>query len=67
MTVIGVWVCVVQELLEVRGKLEVEEKQKSSLSEEIDGLSWKLQETEELQHELDDVRAQLYQVSAIGS
>ena len=59
--------CLVQELLEVRGKLEVEEKQKSSLSEEIDGLSWKLQETEELQHELDDVRAQLYQVSAIGS
>ena len=66
MTVIGVWVCVVQELLEVRGKLEVEAKQKSSLSEEIDGLSWKLQETEELQHELDDVRAQLYQVSALA-
>ena len=66
MTVIGVWVCVVQELLEVRGKLEVEEKQKSSLSEEIDGLSWKLQETEELQQELDDVRAQLYQVSTLG-
>ena len=66
MTVIGVWVCVVQELLEVRGKLEVEEKQKSSLSEEIDGLSWKLQETEELQQELDDVRAQLYQVSALA-
>ena len=58
--------CVVQELLEVRGKLEVEEKQKSSLSEEIDGLSWKLQETEELQQELDDVRAQLYQVSALA-
>ena len=66
MTVIGVWVCVVQELLEVRGKLEVEEKQKSSLSEEIDGLSWKLQETEELQQELDDVRAQLYQVGVLA-
>ena len=48
----------------MKSRLEVEQKQRSSLSEEVDGLSWKVQELADLEEELEQVRNQLSKVSA---
>jgi hypothetical protein len=51
-----------QELHEARQSIHTEKTQRASLSDEMDGLNWKLQEMTELQQELDDVNKQLFKV-----
>ena len=50
-----------QEMYEMQSRLEQEQKQRSSLTEEVDGLSWKVQELADLQEVLHQVRTQLFQ------
>lgn len=51
-----------QELQDARSTIETEKHQRSSLSEEVDGLSWKVQELTELEQELEETRSKLFTV-----
>ena len=47
---------------EMQSRLVEEQKQRSSLTEKVDGLSWKVTELTDLQEELEEVRNELYKV-----
>ena len=49
----------------MRSQLDFEKTQKTSLTEEVDGLQWKVQELSEVQQDLEEARNNLFKVETV--